>query len=138
MDKKPVPEIGKIYNCYDDGKVSHSRLYKVKILDLIKFENAGKFLLKVYQQLIDNFDYLHLYAKETDYFVVGLSYELDIPMIEIFVRTIDGGWFGIGFISSNLEVEEFSSWCIGRLDIDNSITINNEIKDTVCSCTFNK
>lgn len=134
MDKKPVPEIGKVYNCYDDGKVSYSRLYKVKILDLIKFENTGKDLFQAY--LSEKDKWTHLYAKETDYFVVGLSYELSIPMIEIFVRTIDGGWFGMGFINSDLNVDD-SGWCSGRLDIDNSITIKYNIDDTNRPCTFN-
>jgi len=36
---KQIPEIGKTYNCFDDGKISHSRLYTVDVVDVIPFKN---------------------------------------------------------------------------------------------------
>lgn len=35
---RKLPEIGKFYDCYDDGKIHESRKYKVKIISIIPFE----------------------------------------------------------------------------------------------------
>ena len=40
-----IPEKFKYYNCYDDGKVTHSRQYKVLITDIISKEEACEELL---------------------------------------------------------------------------------------------
>ena len=35
-----LPEIGKTYNCFDDGKIRESRMYQVTIDEIIPFEKA--------------------------------------------------------------------------------------------------
>jgi hypothetical protein len=107
-----IPELNKIYNCFDDGKIRESRKYQVKIIDIIPFNDATSHLKETWEQEV--IDTYWLYAKNTDYFIKGCLIESkDDDMF--FIRTKDGGWFGLGYWS-------------GRLDVDNSLTnmLNNK------------
>jgi hypothetical protein len=64
---KQIPEIGKTYNCFDDGKISHSRLYTVDVVDVIPFENIDEDTLNEWKEKVEECDWL--FAKETDYFI---------------------------------------------------------------------
>lgn len=100
---KNIPKIGQIYNCFDDGKISHSRLYHVTIKDLIPFNKIDSITLENWQNVVEVCDWL--FAEKTDYFITTEDTE------DIFVRTKDGGWFSIGsFLNS------------GRLDVDGELT----------------
>lgn len=99
-----IPEIGKTYNCFDDGKVRLSRLYTVDVVDVVEFGNIDNDTLEVWKTL----DCPWLYAEKTDFFVKTENGE---DGNAVFVRTLDGGWFSIGdFMNS------------GRLDIDGELT----------------
>lgn len=101
-----IPKIDKIYNCFDDGKIKESRLYKVKIKEIVPFDMIDKDTLAEWNKEVKQCDWL--YSKITDYFIKTISSDMDE---EIFVRTLDNGWFSIGgFINS------------GRLDVDGSLT----------------
>lgn len=66
-------------------------------------------------------EYDYLYSNITDYVICAVSYEIDnSPKMCYFIRTKDGGWFSIGEILSNGEID--SLFCSGRLDVDNSLT----------------
>jgi hypothetical protein len=115
---KPVPEIGKRYNCFDDGKISHSRLYTVDVVDIIPFNKIDKKTLKNWKKEVKNCDWL--FAKETDYFVKTANGE---DGNAIFVRTLNGGWFSIGqFMNS------------GRLDVDGSLSTILNAPSTLGIC----
>ena len=45
-----------------------------------------------------------LYAEETDYIVKGVSPR--ILETQYFVRTVDGGWFSLGWWGSRLDIDE--------------------------------
>jgi hypothetical protein len=103
---KQVPEIGKTYNCFDDGKIRHSRLYTVNIVEVILFNKIDKDILDEWTEVTKEIDWL--FAKETDFFIKTDDGE---DGEAIFVRTLDGGWFSIGgFMNS------------GRLDVDGELT----------------
>lgn len=107
-----LPELYKEYDCYDDGKITESRRYKVKITDIIPFDKADEDLIKAWKIAVEQYDWL--FSKETDYFVFATSYEWWYPQVEIFTRTKDGGWFGLG----NYDLYEQywdCIWCSGRL-----------------------
>ncbi len=98
-----IPEINKVYNCFDDGKIRHSRLYQVTVKEIIPFEEIDEDTLEQWRDEVEQCYWL--YAKETDYFI-----KTDNGSdIETFVRTKNGGWFSMGFM------------CSGRLDIDGSL-----------------
>ena len=113
---QPVPEVGKEYHIFDDGKIGPSRHYIAKIVKLIYPEDAYEItaLYKAWQEQVK--ECYWLFAKETDYFVVAESdYDKDLIY---FVRTTDGGWFSIDYPGC---------WMGARLDIDGSLY--NQMKE---------
>lgn len=109
-----LPELYKEYDCYDDGKTSISRKYKVLVTNIIPFKEASPELVKAWHKAVVNCDWL--YAEETDYFIFAVSYEWWYPQVEIFARTKDGEWFGLGQWDQ-YEQHWNSTWSSGRLVI---------------------
>lgn len=108
MKKQELPEIDKIYNCFDDGKIRKSRMYQVKITEIIPFEKADSELLQLWEE--EGLPCYWLF-EETDYFIKFISTESEDESNGVFARTKDGGWFGLG-----------NFWNCGRLDIDGKLT----------------
>jgi hypothetical protein len=96
---QPVPEVGKEYHAFDDGKIKPSRLEIVKIVELIPFDKADAELLEDWKQNVE--ECYWLYAPETDYFAKA-EYEDETSY---FVRTEDGGWFSMGWFGSRLDID---------------------------------
>lgn len=121
---KTIPEVGKTYNCFDDGKIRESRLYTVDVVKVVPFNQIDKETLIKWEELVHECDWL--FSKETDYFVKTENGE---DGDAIFVRTLDGGWFSIGeFMNS------------GRLDVDGELTkimSKNSNYDTINFTTKN-
>ena len=104
-----VPEVGKEYHIFDDGKISPSRHYTAKIVEVIPFEEcSNKVLLETWAQEVQAYKWR--YATVTDYFVKAES-DFDKNLL-YFVRTLDGGWFSIDYPNV---------WMGARLDIDGSL-----------------
>lgn len=104
-----IPEVGKEYHIFDDGKIRPSRHYIAKILEVIPFEECkDEALIAAWKSNVESCYWL--YATKTDYFVKAES-DFDENYL-YFVRTKDGGWFSI----------DVTSWWQGaRLDIDGSL-----------------
>ena len=99
---QPVPEVGKEYHAFDDGKIKPSRLEQVKIVEVIPFnEYTGQELPKIWKREVE--ECYWLYAEETDYFVK--AYNESSADNQWFVRTKDGGWFSMGWFGSRLDVD---------------------------------
>ena len=113
-----IPEIGKSYPFFDDGKNSVSRLYKATVTRVFKFSKIPEDLVS--NRLLEDglytlTDYIRdsqsycdwLYAPETDYVI-----EASIPIYDddliYFIRTKNNGWFSIDFSNT---------WQSGELDI---------------------
>lgn len=114
LDLKPyeeqsVPEVGKEYHIFDDGKIKPSRHYIAKILEVIPFGDCkDEELLSAWKSNVESSYWL--YNTKTDYFVKAES-DFDENYL-YFVRTRDGGWFSI---------DVNSWWQSARLDTDGSI-----------------
>ena len=101
-----IPEIGKTYNCFDDGKITEGRLYTVDVVNVIPFDKIDKETLSEWKEQVNECDWL--FAKTTDYFIKTENGE---DGNAVFARTLNGGWFSIGqFMNS------------GRLDVNGSLT----------------
>ncbi len=102
---QPVPEVGKEYHVFDDGKIRPNRHYMVKIEEVVPFAEADQTLVDIWKDNVESCYWL--FAPETDFFVRAKDEDEDNFYIgpEWFVRTIDGGWFSI-------------EWFGGRLDAD--------------------
>lgn len=107
---QPVPEVGKEYHIFDDGKLSPSRHYMTNIVEVIPFEgmDLDSDLIDVWTIEKEECDFL--YAQETDYFIRAESDFDENPLY--FVRTLDGGWFSIDYPDT---------WMGARLDIDGEL-----------------
>ncbi len=108
---QPVPEVGKEYHIFDDGKIKPSRHYVAKVVELISPEDA-----KDITNLVENWEQEKtecpwLFAETTDYFVRARSESYDLNSL-YFVRTVDGGWFSLDYPNV---------WMGARLDIDGSL-----------------
>ena len=101
-----LPKINQTYNCFDDGKISHSRLYTVDVKEVVAFHKIDKDTLDNWKEQVEQCHWL--YAKKTDYFIKTDNGE---DGSTVFARTKDGGWFSLGnFMNS------------GRLDVDGKLT----------------
>lgn len=123
---KPVPEIGKYYHFWDDGKSSPGRHYICKCERIITPEEAKSIMVEVPDKYMDDIMYISLYehwynnevpstywlfSDKTDYFVECSCPEYDKHNLW-FVRTHNGGWF-------SMDIQNF--WQGGRLDVDGKI-----------------
>lgn len=91
-------KIGESYDCYDDGKVKESRRMIVEITDIIPFGKAATDLINIWKGEVEECDWL--YAKTTDFFIKGIT---DLTEV-IFVRTLDNGWFSLGYWGGRLDI----------------------------------
>ena len=108
-----LPEIGKTYYYFDDGKIKLSRRAKVIITEIIPFSEIDSETLADWKEELSDCNWL--YAKETDYFIKAeLKIEKDLYYL-VFVRTLDNGWFSLG-------------WWAGELDVDG--TLNNKLNES--------
>lgn len=106
-----LPEVGKTYAFFDDGKSGFSRRYKAKVVAIFtrkEIEQNEANLYAAWLEQKENCDWI--YADMTDYFI-----KCDIPSYDKnpvwFVRTHEGGWFSIDYPNW---------WMCGRLDVDGS------------------
>lgn len=122
---EPIPEVGKYYHFFDDGKPYPSRHYICRVERLLSKEEANDIMVEVpdwnpktnedetititlfEQWQIRKEDVDFLYNENTDYFVELSCPEYDDNNLYA-VRTKDGGWF-------TLDVQSF--WQAGSLDV---------------------
>lgn len=100
--KQPVPEVGKEYHVFDDGKIKPSRHHIVTITEVCPFKECddNKLMSDWAEEVTDCY---WLYANETDYFVKATAVYSENP--QYFVRTKDGGWFSLGFFGARLDID---------------------------------
>ena len=114
---QPVPEVGKEYHIFDDGKIRLSRHYITEIVEVIPALQSASLYPELYDAWKENIKEAYwLFAEDTDYFVKATSSYDANPLY--FVRTVDGGWFSIDYPNP---------WMGARLDIDGSL-YNNMIE----------
>lgn len=100
----PVPEVGKKYHCFDDGKIRFSRHYIVEISEVLGFCAFKKKYPELFHEYTEQLKSTYwLYAKSTDFFVIS-EHGADRGM-EIFVRMKEGGWFSIGGFMNSSELD---------------------------------
>lgn len=94
-DMQPIPEVGKKYHCFDDGKVRFSRHFIIKIDEVLghqQFRKKYPEAFKLYREAVKGSYWL--YSTHTDKFVITRHGEEG--KFGVYVRTKQGGWFGIG------------------------------------------
>lgn len=133
---EPIPDIGKTYMFYDDGKISRCRQDKARVLCVITKEDAKEIFIPTYYDddfnlttikqdieptgsislydiwLLSKKEYDWIFANDTDYFIECSIPEYDENTIW-FVRTKSGGWF-------SMDIQ--NEWQGGRLDVSGELT----------------
>ena len=97
VDKRfldPVPEVGKRYHFFDDGKSSPSRHYIFEVTKVTPFNQMRKRGVKSRWKEDVN-DCYWLYATSTDYFVEAFNVSSPDEKLT-FCRTVGGQWFSFG------------------------------------------
>ena len=92
---KPIPEIGKKYHCFDDGKITFSRHFIIEVNEVLgyhQFKKKYPELCKLYREAVKRCYWL--YSTHSDKFVI--TYKGEDNGLGVYVRTKQGGWFGIG------------------------------------------
>lgn len=103
-----LPEIGKKYNYFDDGKIKETRKMEVIITEIVPFNKIDSENLELWKEEINECDWL--YKKETDYFIKADLKVTDNEIEKIvFVRMLQDNWFSLG-------------WWGGQLDVDGTLT----------------
>lgn len=106
---QPIPEVGKNYWFFDDGKITHSRLYQAKVLEVLDADKVPDFVKEAIVQNREDADWIF---KDTTDKVIRCSIK-DYDENDIwFIRTKEDGWF-------SLDIQ--SSWQGGCLDVDNHL-----------------
>lgn len=113
-DLKPVPEVGKRYHCFDDGKITLSRHFIIKVDEVLGYMQFRKKYPKLFEMYVENVKRCYwLYSTHSDKFAITHEGENGEP--GAYVRTKQGGWFGAG-----------NWWNSALLDVD-STTWDNMI-----------
>lgn len=115
---EPIPEVGKKYHCFDDGKIRFSRHFIVEVTEVL---NHMAFRRKYPEQfknyLRETKECYWLFSTHTDKFVVCENGEGG--RLGVYTRTKQGGWFGIGgwFNSGRLDVTgKMWQWLVDNID----------------------
>ena len=115
-----LPEIGKIYNFYDDGKITYSRQYRCKIINVIPYGNVSDKIKEQYKTLVCHYNWI--FSPHTDYFIIG-KVEDDIIENQVFMRTLKGDWFSNAISLNTKDFDIIDRGDVGGiLDVDGVIT----------------
>jgi hypothetical protein len=113
---QPVPEVGKKYHCFDDGKITFSRHFIIQVDEVLghqQFKKKYPEEFQRYRQAVKNCYWL--YSTHSDKFII--TYKGENDELGVYVRTKQGGWFGIG-----------DYWNSARLDVTGTLWdyLNNQ------------
>lgn len=92
---EPVPEVGKKYHCFDDGKIRFSRHFIIQVDEVLGFMAFKKKYPKLFEQYVESVRQSYwLYSTHSDKFVI--THKGENNELGVYVRTKQGGWFGAG------------------------------------------
>lgn len=104
---EPVPEVGKKYHCFDDGKIRFSRHFIIQVDEVLGFIQFRKKYPELFEQYVERVKESYwLFSTHSDKFIITHNVENGMP--GAYVRTKQGGWFGTGhwWNSATLDVTE--------------------------------
>ena len=102
---QPVPEVGKRYHCFDDGKITFSRHFIIQVDEVLGYMQFKKKYPEYFKKYVERSKGSYwLYSRHSDKFII--THKGENNELGVYVRTKQGGWFGIGdwFNSAKLDV----------------------------------
>ncbi len=146
INLKPVPEVGKTYKFYDDGKITPGRQYDATVLRLVSIKEAKKMMFRVESKESSLYN---LWKEEVNSHIMDeddVMYHVDsagnfIPIkagqpwlyatdtdwfVECSIPDYDDNtiWFARTIYGEWFSMDIHSSWESGKLDVDNAYTEN--------------
>ena len=109
---QPIPEVGKKYHCFDDGKITYSRHFIIRVNEVLGHQQFRKKYpkeFKLYREAVK--DHYWIYSTHSDKFII--TYKGENNEFGVYVRTKQGDWFGIG-----------NWWNCGVLDVTGKLWNN--------------
>ena len=92
---KPIPEVGKRYHCFDDGKIRFSRHFIIKVDEVLGFmEFRRKYPEQFETYVTESKLHYWLYSRSSDKFII--THKGENNELGVYLRTKQGGWFGMG------------------------------------------
>jgi hypothetical protein len=91
---QPIPEVGKRYHCFDDGKITFSRHFIIQVDEIIGHMEFKKKYPVLFEQYKENLIRCYWLYTSSDKFVI--TYNGENNEIGAYTRTKRGGWFGAG------------------------------------------
>lgn len=118
MTRSNIPEVGKTYAFFDDGKTGLTRRYKATVLDKISFEISEELYPELFAGWKENLEEADfLYAPITDFFIRCSIPKYDDNFV-YFVRDKSDSWFSIDYPHG---------WMSGLLDVDGEYSKKNDV-----------
>ena len=115
---EPVPEVGKRYHCFDDGKVRPSRHFIIQVNEILGYIQIRKKYPELFEQYIKRVRQSYwLFSTHSDKFIITNG---ENNTLGLYVRTKQGGWFGVGdwWNSATLDVTgKYWNWVVENIDL---------------------
>lgn len=125
---KPVPEVDKRYHCFDDGKITFSRHFIIKIDEVLGHQQFKRKYPEQFQQYREAVKgHYWLYSTHSDRFVITHKGEND--ELGVYVRTKQGGWFGIGNWNNSATLDATGKLWEGLVEMIDQFTYTTEEKE---------
>lgn len=101
---EPIPEVGKQYHCFDDGKIRFSRHFIIQVDEVLGFIQFRKKYPELFKTYTERAKQSYWLFTSSDKFVITFKGENN--ELGVYVRTKQGDWFGIGpwYNSATLDV----------------------------------
>lgn len=115
---EPIPTVGKKYHCFDDGKITFSRHFIIQVDEVLghqQFKKKYPNEFEAYRKAVKG--HYWLYSTHSDKFIITHKGEND--ELGVYVRTKQGGWFGIGdwWNSARLDsTSKYWNWLVEHID----------------------
>ena len=113
-----IPEVGKKYHCFDDGKITFSRHFIIQVDEVLGHMAFKKKYPEYFKQYVRRVKESYwLFSTHSDKFVITYFGENNQP--GVYVRTKQGGWSGIGdwWNSATLDVTgKFWKYLVANID----------------------
>ena len=91
----PIPQVGKKYHCFDDGKITFSRHFIIQVDEILghqEFKRKYPQLFQIYREAVKSSYWL--YSTHSDKFII--THKGENNELGAYTRTKQGDWFGIG------------------------------------------
>ena len=125
-----IPEVGKKYHCFDDGKITFSRHFIIQVDEVLGYVQFKKKYPNEFKQYVKETKQCYwLYSTHSDKFVI--TYAGDNDELGVYVRTKQGGWFGIGTWWNSAELDSTGEIWNSLVEHIDSFNYTDEEKELI-------